>query len=230
MVADQVRELSVALQHTMHGLADVVDLVLASAPHAEHDGADGTVTVDITVTPPDTRAAVDTLTTIDHLATASGAPSLAVPTDARGLASWIADEVERQTDGHAPMAYAAGRRPAPPPCPLLRTVIDDDLGQPTIHAYRHPGLTARQLTTIRTSPVCAALAARPGATLDQLVAQSSMPRLDLLAELGHLIELRAIFGIGQHWYLYDITVLALYDADSARRGCACPVTTGAAGR
>lgn len=47
-------------------------------------------------------------------------------------------------------------------------------------------------------------------------------RLDLLAELGQLIELGAVFGIDHRWYPFDITPLALLDGDAAQQTCGCP--------
>jgi hypothetical protein len=225
-----VRELSIVLRRRVHCLTDVVDVLVASAPHAHHNGIDGrTVTVDVNIASPDARAAVDILMTIDHHATTSGTPTLAIPTGMRNLVSWIADEVDSQTGGHTPTAYDTDVRRAAPPCPLLRAVTGQDLRQSTIHAYRHSGLTTQQTATIRSSSVSAALADVPGATLDQLLTRCSMPRLGLLAELGDLIELRAIFGIDHHWYPYDITLMALHDAAAAREGCACPTTNGGTG-
>ena len=81
--------------------------------------------------------------------------------------------------------------------------------------------------TIRASQVSAGLSDRPGVTLDQLAERLTMPRLDLLSELGDLIELRAVFGIDHRWYPFDVTVLARLDAGAARHGCGCPVTVGA---
>lgn len=225
VVADQVRALSVAMHRGARGLTEVVDLLVAAAPSTTAGGLDGpTVTVDLPRPPAGTRATADIVTTIEHLAARGGSPSLAVPADARDLTTWIADEIEGQIAGRAPSPYASGHLLGPPPCPLLRAAMRHDLGQATIHAYRHPGFTPRQVAAVRSSAVADALTRDAGATLDQLYGAIGMARLDLLTELGHLIELGAVFGISHHWYPYDITVVAHLDAGMVRTGCGCPVT------
>lgn len=222
VVAEQVRELSVALHRTGQGLSSVVDLMLATTPDAGVADA-RTVTVDLHGVPAGTRAAADIVATIDHLAAIGGSPALATPVGARSLTAWIADEIDTQTGGDPPTAYVTDRPLSPPPCPLLRTSMAHGLAQATIHAYRHTGFTTRQAAAVRASQVAATLADHGGATPDELLSQLTMSRTEMLAELGNLIELRAAFGIGNHWYPYDITVLTQRDgrASRAARACAC---------
>lgn len=231
VVGDQVRELAIALHSTAQGLTGVVDLMLTTTPQATADGdgndaGDRTVSIDLYRVPPGTRAAAEIVATIDHLAAVGDSPALAMPVGARGLVAWIADEIDIQTDGRSPTAYTTDRPVPLPPCPVLRVAISHGLAQATIHAYRHAGFTTRQTSAIRASRVAATLTAHPGATLDELLSRLPTPRLDLLAQLGDLIELRAVFGIDRHWYPYDITVLAHRDAGASRPGCTCATASG----
>lgn len=105
------------------------------------------------------------------------------------------------------------------------------LRKATVHAYRHTGFGASEIRTLHASHAAAALAAQPGATLEQLQPPRAASRMEFLAELGHLIELGAVFGIGHRWYPYDIAVLALRDRSAgARNSCGCPVRTAATTR
>lgn len=220
VVAEQVRELSMALHRTGQGLTGVVDLMLATTPEAGV-ADDRTVTIDLHVIPAGTRTAADIVATIDHLAATGSSPALAAPSGAGSLTAWIADEIDSQSNGHPPTAYATDCPLSPPPCALLRTSATHGLAQATIHAYRHTGFTTRQAAVVRASQVAAMLTEHSGATLEELLSRLSMSRMELLAELGNLIELRAVFGIDHHWYPYDITVLAHRATRASHPGCTC---------
>jgi hypothetical protein len=222
VVADQIHELACALHRTTAGLVAIVDQMLATDTARERTVERCTVTIDVTGPHGDTRATADILATIDHLAVTGDSTGLATPADARSMVNWIADEIDAQSDGRPPNSYATLRHRPSPPCPLLRAAETHDLGQVTVHAYRHSGLSGRQISAVRGSKLAEILSEAPGATFDEALSWLSSQRMDLLTELGTLIQLGAVFGIDHQWYPYDILSLALFDGDSAQRSCACP--------
>lgn len=222
VVADQVRELVSVLRRTTAGMEAIVDLMLATAIAPGSATEPHTVTIDLTGRQHGARATADILATIDHLAMAGDSARLATPAEPRSLIGWIADEIDAQAAGHPPTSYATTRPLRALPCPLLRATDAHDLGQVTVHAYRHGGLSARQVAAVRRSRAAVILAASPGTTLDELLSRFAATRLDLLAELGQLIELGAVFGIDHRWYPYDITLLALLDGRGRQAPCRCP--------
>lgn len=200
----------------------IVDLMLATAMAPDSATEPLSVTIALTARQHGTRATADILATIDHLAMAGDSARLATPPEPRRLIGWIADEIDAQADGHPPTSYATARQVPALPCPLLRATDAHDLGQVTVHAYRHGGLSARQAAAVRSSKAAVILAASLGTTLDELLSRFAATRLDLLAELGQLIELGAVFGIDHRWYPYDITLLALLDGRRRPPPCRCP--------
>lgn len=191
------------------------------------------VSVDLARAPPGVRRAADILGTIEDLERTAGVARLSVPAGARGLVAWIADELDTQISGHPPSPFSSSRPLPPPPCRLLRAAMTHTVGlrKSTVHAYRHRGFAAFEARRLHALDAATVLAARPGATLDQLQPPRAASRVDFLAELGHLIELGAVFGIGHRWYPYDIAVLTLGDPSAgARSGCGCPVRRAATRR
>lgn len=136
---------------------------------------------------------------------------------------WLAAECDGQGAGRPARAFTATAVPPTVPCALLRTAADM-VPSSSLHALRHRGLTSRQVNRLRASHVVAVLAARPGATLEQLAFGTRIGRIELLEELGTLIELGAVLGINRSWYSYDIGVAALQNLPVARTGCDCPST------
>jgi hypothetical protein len=227
VLGSQIRGLNAALRKTAPVLVDVVDQIIAAAPNQPAKSGNGAATVMLDVGEARSRAreASNILVTIDHLARRAGTAWSGRPAATPRLATWIADEIDTQSAGHLPHPYSASRPLPSPPCPLLRAAITHDIKCPSLHAYGHEGLTARQITAVRASDVTTALAARPGVTMDQLMSQVGESPSDLLGEVGQLIALGALFGIDRRWYPYDITVLALRNAWAAHRGCGCPRLT-----
>lgn len=233
VLTGQVRELTTALVQTAAGLADVTAQLAAATPRPRRAGNGPTVTVDLAQAPTGIRRAADILGTIEDLERTAGVIRRSVPVDARGLVGWMADELDSQVSGHPPTAFSLSRPRPPPPCRLLRAAMTRALGlrESTVHAYRHTGFGDSEIRRLHASHAAAALAARPGATLDQLQPPAAASRVDFLVELGHLIELGAVFGIGHRWYPYDIAVLTLREPSAgARSGCGCPVRTAASRR
>lgn len=224
VLVGQVRELSAPLRITAPLLVKLLnELFVASVTSpTQPDGVDvSPVTLALAGGTDGVREAADALTTINALAVAAGSSWLVPHPQVLALMTWLADEVESQTNGHPPTAYPPQAAPPAPPCHLLHGATAETV-RPLLHAYHHTGLTRSQTIRIRTSDVIAELATRPGATLDHLFHRIARARVAVLDGIGDLIEMGVIFGIGHRWYPFDIAVAALRDDVGADRGCDCP--------
>lgn len=222
-VRTQIGRFGATLRVAGAGLTDVIDHIVAVSD-ARHGSVEPPTTIDVRNVGTRTRAAADILITIDSIARLAGG-ELAAPADVLRLVTWIAEEIDGQAVGLPSRRYTDGRPAAVPPCRLLRASEHSHPIRPTLHAYGHRGLSNAQVELVRRLRVASALSEAPGAPLDQLVSRLQMRRWDVLDELGDLIGVGAVFGIGTHWYLYDIAGLARADAVAVRTGCGCPATS-----
>lgn len=95
VLAGQVRELTTALLQNTAGLVDVTAHLIAATPRPRRAGTAQRSPSTSPRHPPGIRRAADTLSTIEDLERTTGIASRSVPTDARGLVAWIADEIDK---------------------------------------------------------------------------------------------------------------------------------------
>lgn len=223
IVVAQSRELMSSLRDVAPALTNLVDQVVSAQSTSSPMPQSATNTIVVDDVMPVARLAADILATIERLGTAPGDPMGRIPADVHRVVGWLADECDRQRAGGRARPFVAVPTLPEVPCALLRTATDVKPFTP-LHALRHRGLTPRQVDRLHGSDVVAALSARPGVSLEQLVFGLRVDRVDLLGELGMLIEAGAVLGIDHRWYVYDIALVALQDLPVALTGCGCPST------